>query len=97
MTEMGRYMDVSICPARKVSKWLQTIFTSQWSPFVVSPSVFCSQICLKEVTLSKKEVVDQFPDRTVQVIRVNRYYSSDTSYDSSPISSDLEVGWTYKR
>lgn len=44
--------------------------------------------------MSKKEVVDQFPDRTVQVIRVNGYYSSDTSYDSSPVSSDLEVGRT---
>uniref|UniRef100_A0A3Q1IA81 Transmembrane protein 44 n=1 Tax=Anabas testudineus TaxID=64144 RepID=A0A3Q1IA81_ANATE len=51
-------------------------------------------ICLKEVTLSNQEVADQFPDRTVRVIRVNSYYSSDTSYDSSPFSSDLEVGTT---
>uniref|UniRef100_A0A3Q1JQ75 Transmembrane protein 44 n=1 Tax=Anabas testudineus TaxID=64144 RepID=A0A3Q1JQ75_ANATE len=59
-----------------------------------SVMVLCSQICLKEVTLSNQEVADQFPDRTVRVIRVNSYYSSDTSYDSSPFSSDLEVGTT---
>ncbi|XP_026200637.1 transmembrane protein 44 [Anabas testudineus] len=68
VTEMGRYMDVSIRPARN--------------------------ICLKEVTLSNQEVADQFPDRTVRVIRVNSYYSSDTSYDSSPFSSDLE--WDFE-
>ncbi|XP_044057038.1 transmembrane protein 44 isoform X2 [Siniperca chuatsi] len=62
MTEMGRYMDVSVQPVRK--------------------------ICLKEVTLSKEEVEDQPLNR---MVRVDSFCSSDTSYDSSLESSDLEV------
>ncbi|XP_040896324.1 transmembrane protein 44 [Toxotes jaculatrix] len=67
MAEMGRYMDVSIHPARK--------------------------ICLKGVTLSKEEREEDQPlNRTVRVIRVDSFCFSDTSCDSSPVSSDLEVG-----
>ncbi|XP_074492330.1 transmembrane protein 44 isoform X1 [Sebastes fasciatus] len=68
MTEMGRYMDISVQPAGK--------------------------ICLKEVTLSKKEVEEWPLNRTVRVIRVDSYCSSDTSCDSSPVSSDLE--WDFE-
>ncbi|XP_051233631.1 transmembrane protein 44 isoform X2 [Dicentrarchus labrax] len=67
MTEMGRYMDVSVQPARK--------------------------ICLKEV-LSKEEVKDRRLNRNVQVTRVDRFCSSDTSHDSSLVSSDLE--WDFE-
>ncbi|XP_070765017.1 transmembrane protein 44 [Enoplosus armatus] len=67
MTEMGRYMDVSVQPARK--------------------------ICLKEVMLSKEEE-DQPLNGTVRVIRVDSFCSSDTSYDSSLVSSDLE--WDFE-
>ncbi|XP_038571627.1 transmembrane protein 44 isoform X1 [Micropterus salmoides] len=63
MTEMGRYMDVSVQPARK--------------------------ICLKELTMSKEE--EQPLNRRV---RVDSFCSSDTSYDSSPVSSDLE--WDFE-
>lgn len=40
------------------------------------------------------EVNDQPLNRTVRVIRVNSFCSSDTSYDSSLVGSDLEVGRT---
>uniref|UniRef100_UPI0037E7DB43 transmembrane protein 44 n=1 Tax=Semicossyphus pulcher TaxID=241346 RepID=UPI0037E7DB43 len=66
MTEMGRYMDVSVQPARKT--------------------------CLKEVMSSKEEMEDR--PFTVRVIRVNSLCSSDTSYDSSLESSDLE--WDFE-
>ncbi|XP_029285856.1 transmembrane protein 44 isoform X2 [Cottoperca gobio] len=65
MTEMGRYMDVSVQPAGK--------------------------ICLKKVTLSKEEVDDRPLNRTVRVMGVDSFCSSDASCDSSPVSSDLEV------
>ncbi|XP_053178955.1 transmembrane protein 44 [Scomber japonicus] len=68
VTEMGRYMDVSIQPARK--------------------------ICLNEVTVSKEEVNGQPLNRTVRLIRVDSFCSSDTSYDSSLVSSDLE--WDFE-
>ncbi|KAM9358364.1 transmembrane protein 44 [Symphorus nematophorus] len=53
------------------------------------------QMCLKEV-LSEEEVEDQLPSskQRVRVIRVDSFYSSDTSYDSSPVSSDLE--WDFE-
>uniref|UniRef100_A0A3Q3KH36 Transmembrane protein 44 n=1 Tax=Mastacembelus armatus TaxID=205130 RepID=A0A3Q3KH36_9TELE len=57
--------------------------------------VFHSQICLKEVMSSREEVVDRLPHCTVRVIRVDRFCSSDTSCDSSSVSSDLEVGSTH--
>ncbi|XP_036969410.1 transmembrane protein 44 isoform X1 [Acanthopagrus latus] len=57
-TEMGRYMDVSIQPARK------------------------------------EEMGDQLLTGKVRVIRVNSFYSSDTSCDSSAVSSDLE--WDFE-
>ncbi|XP_027146279.1 transmembrane protein 44-like [Larimichthys crocea] len=57
MTEMGRYMDVSVQPPRK-------------------------EVMTK----------DQLFDGKVRVIRVSSFCSSDTSYDSSVVSSDLEVG-----
>lgn len=69
MTEMGRYMDVSVQPARK--------------------------ICLKEVTLSKEEVEDCPLSRMMRVIRVDSLCSSDTSYESSLVSSDLE--WDFEQ
>ncbi|XP_042271520.1 transmembrane protein 44 isoform X1 [Thunnus maccoyii] len=68
MTEMGRYMDVSTHPARKISP--------------------------KEVTVSTEEVNDQPLNRTVRAIRVDSFCSSDTSYDSSLVSSDLE--WDFE-
>ncbi|XP_035503528.2 transmembrane protein 44 [Scophthalmus maximus] len=68
MSEMGRYMDVSIRPARKM--------------------------CLQDGTLSKEEVEDGPLDRTVRVIRVDGFCSSDTSCESSPVSSDLE--WDFE-
>ncbi|XP_018528503.1 transmembrane protein 44 isoform X2 [Lates calcarifer] len=68
MTEMGRYMDVNIHPARK--------------------------ICLKEVTLSKEAAEDRSPNKTVRVVRVDSFCFSDTSCDSSPVSSDLE--WDFE-
>ncbi|XP_035509025.1 transmembrane protein 44 [Morone saxatilis] len=67
MTEMGRYMDVNVQPARK--------------------------ICLKKV-LSKEEVEDRCINRNVQLTRVDRFCSSDTSHDSSLVSSDLE--WDFE-
>ncbi|XP_071344122.1 transmembrane protein 44 isoform X4 [Trachinotus anak] len=48
-------------------------------------------ICLKKVTSSKEEAVDQPLNRTVQVIRVDGFCFSDTSCDSSLVSSDLEA------
>ncbi|XP_073333192.1 transmembrane protein 44 [Pagrus major] len=66
-TEMGRYIDVNIQPARKM--------------------------CLKEV-ISEEEVGDQLLTGKVRVIRVDSFYSSDTSYDSSVVSSDLE--WDFE-
>ncbi|XP_070688192.1 transmembrane protein 44 [Pempheris klunzingeri] len=67
MTEMGRYLDVRVQPARK--------------------------ICLKEV-MSKEEVENCPLNSSVRVIRVNSFCSSDTSYGSSPVSSDLE--WDFE-
>ncbi|KAM7387929.1 hypothetical protein PAMP_024136 [Pampus punctatissimus] len=68
MTEMGRYMDVSIHPVRKIH--------------------------LKEVKVSGEEMNDQPLNRTVRVIRVDSLCSSDTSYNSSLVSSDLE--WDFE-
>ncbi|XP_071344120.1 transmembrane protein 44 isoform X2 [Trachinotus anak] len=51
-------------------------------------------ICLKKVTSSKEEAVDQPLNRTVQVIRVDGFCFSDTSCDSSLVSSDLE--WDFE-
>ncbi|KAM9848893.1 transmembrane protein 44 [Aulostomus maculatus] len=48
------------------------------------------QICLKEV----KEVDDQSLNRTVRVIRVDSFCSSDSLCDSSLVSSDLE--WDFE-
>eukprot|EP00064_Thunnus_orientalis_P019289 superscaffoldBa00004760_g19405 len=48
----------------------------------------------KEVTVSREEVNDQPPKRTVRAIRVDSFCSSDTSYDSSLVSSDLE--WDFE-
>ncbi|XP_008285778.1 transmembrane protein 44 [Stegastes partitus] len=45
---------------------------------------------LKDVTLSKDGVEDEPFDRMVRVIRAGSFCSTDTSYDSSAISSDLE-------
>ncbi|XP_027145708.1 transmembrane protein 44 [Larimichthys crocea] len=59
MTEMGRYMDVSVQPPRK-------------------------EVMTK----------DQLFDGKVRVIRVSSFCSSDTSYDSSVVSSDLE--WDFE-
>lgn len=59
MTEMGRYMDVSVQPPRK-------------------------EVMAK----------DQLLDGKVRVIRVDSFCSSDTSYDSSVVSSDLE--WDFE-
>nr|XP_046248590.1 transmembrane protein 44 isoform X2 [Scatophagus argus] len=72
MTEMGRYMDVSVQPARK------------------------PQICLQEVMSEQEEaeVENHLLNREVRVIRVNSFCSSDTSYDSSLVSSDLE--WDFE-
>ncbi|XP_060890986.1 transmembrane protein 44 [Labrus mixtus] len=67
ITEMGRYIDMSVQPASKT--WL------------------------KEVMLSKEEMADRPLHRTVRVVRVNGF-SSDTSYDSSLESSDLE--WDFE-
>ncbi|KAF3835190.1 hypothetical protein F7725_027748 [Dissostichus mawsoni] len=44
--------------------------------------------CLQKVTLS--EVKDLPLNRTLRVIGGDRFYSSDTSCESSPVSSDLE-------
>ncbi|XP_042339966.1 transmembrane protein 44 [Plectropomus leopardus] len=63
MTEMGRYMDISVQPARKM--------------------------CLKEV-MSKEDMADLPLNKTMRVIRVNSFCSSDMSDDSSVVSSDLE-------
>ncbi|XP_022594237.1 transmembrane protein 44 isoform X2 [Seriola dumerili] len=52
------------------------------------------KICLKEVTLSKEEAEDQPLNRTVRVIRVDSFCFSDTSCDSSLVSSDLE--WDFE-
>ncbi|XP_070816203.1 transmembrane protein 44 [Chaetodon trifascialis] len=67
MTEVGRYMDVSVQPARKT--------------------------CLQEV-MFREEVEDQLLNGKVRVIRVDSFCSSDTSYDSSLMSSDLE--WDFE-
>ncbi|XP_010789879.1 transmembrane protein 44 isoform X2 [Notothenia coriiceps] len=48
--------------------------------------------CLQKVTLS--EVKDLPLNMTLRVIGGDRFYSSDTSCESSPVSSDLEVGWS---
>ncbi|XP_041862466.1 transmembrane protein 44 isoform X2 [Melanotaenia boesemani] len=48
------------------------------------------QKSLKEVTLSADGAEDRPLQKMVRVIRVDSLCSSDTSYDSSPISSDLE-------
>ncbi|KAM4549116.1 transmembrane protein 44 [Odontesthes bonariensis] len=48
------------------------------------------QMSLKEVTLSKEGVRDGILHKVVRVIRVDSLCSSDMSYDSSPVSSDLE-------
>ncbi|XP_063746985.1 transmembrane protein 44 isoform X2 [Eleginops maclovinus] len=47
--------------------------------------------CLQKVTLS--EVKDLPLNRTLRVIGGDSFCSSGTSCDSSPVSSDLEVGW----
>ncbi|KAM9761408.1 transmembrane protein 44 isoform 2-T2 [Menidia menidia] len=48
------------------------------------------KMSLKEVTLSKEGEDDRNPQKIVRVIRVDSLCSSDTSCDSSPVSSDLE-------
>lgn len=113
MTEMGRYMDISVQPARKVSEEsvVAQTFNNSRALFKLNLHIFSTsisghsysgyvcmfffffQICLKEVMLSKEEVEDRPLSGTVRVIRVDSFYSSDTSCDSSPVSSDLEVGW----
>ncbi|KAM6922088.1 transmembrane protein 44 [Xenentodon cancila] len=45
---------------------------------------------LKEVTLSKEGLQDGLLCKKMRMIRVDSLCSSDTSYDSSPVSSDLE-------
>ncbi|XP_061593149.1 transmembrane protein 44 [Cololabis saira] len=45
---------------------------------------------LKEVTLSKEGLAEGLLCKKMRVIRVDSLCSSDTSYDSSPVSSDLE-------
>lgn len=97
MSEMGRYMDVSIRPARKVSKesFVLSVFLVliQWPLLPCNMLiVLCWQMCLQDGTLSKEEAEDGPLDRTVRVIRVDGFCSSDTSCESSPVSSDLEVG-----
>ncbi|XP_039984778.1 transmembrane protein 44 isoform X2 [Xiphias gladius] len=52
------------------------------------------KIRLKEVTLSKAEAEDRPLNRTVRVIRVDSFCFSDTSFDSSLVSSDLE--WDFE-
>ncbi|KAG7217496.1 hypothetical protein INR49_021423 [Caranx melampygus] len=52
------------------------------------------KICLKEVTLSKEEAKDQPINRTVRTVRVDSFCLSDTSCDSSLVSSDLE--WDFE-
>ncbi|CAG5864332.1 unnamed protein product [Menidia menidia] len=48
------------------------------------------KMSLKEVTLSKEGEDDRTLQKIVRVIRVDSLCSSDTSCDSSPVSSDLE-------
>ncbi|KAJ4943581.1 hypothetical protein JOQ06_006080 [Pogonophryne albipinna] len=48
--------------------------------------------CLQKVTLS--EVKDLPLNMTLRVIGGDRFYSSDTSCESSPVSSDLE--WDFE-
>ncbi|XP_041791921.1 transmembrane protein 44 isoform X2 [Chelmon rostratus] len=67
MTEVGRYMDVSVQPVRKT--------------------------CHQEVMFGE-EVEAQLLNGKVRVIRVGSFCSSDTSYDSSLMSSDLE--WDFE-
>ncbi|KAM6963042.1 transmembrane protein 44 [Aplochiton taeniatus] len=53
------------------------------------------KMCLKEVTLSREGVSEsQDPTRTVRVVRVDEPWSSDTSYDSSSVNSELE--WDFE-
>ncbi|XP_022050407.1 transmembrane protein 44 [Acanthochromis polyacanthus] len=49
---------------------------------------------LKDVTLSKQQVEDGPLNRMVRVIRAGSFCSTDTSYDSSVVSSDLE--WDFE-
>ncbi|XP_067368197.1 transmembrane protein 44 isoform X2 [Channa argus] len=72
----------------------QTKNMTEMGPYMDVNTHPLRKICLKEVTLSKEEAVEQLPDRTVRVVRVDSFCSSDTSCYSSPVSSDLE--WDFE-
>uniref|UniRef100_A0A3B3DZ48 Transmembrane protein 44 n=1 Tax=Oryzias melastigma TaxID=30732 RepID=A0A3B3DZ48_ORYME len=52
------------------------------------------QISLKEAMMGKERVEGGALCSRVRLVRAGSLCSSDTSYDSSADSSDLEVGWT---
>lgn len=82
-------MDVSIQPAREVSK-----ASVKQHNGIVAVSFYFMRVCqfrLQGVTSGMEEEEGQFLNRKVRVSRVGSFCSSDMSLDSS-VSSDLEVG-----
>uniref|UniRef100_A0A3B3CRF8 Transmembrane protein 44 n=1 Tax=Oryzias melastigma TaxID=30732 RepID=A0A3B3CRF8_ORYME len=60
----------------------------------ISDQTKVNQISLKEAMMGKERVEGGALCSRVRLVRAGSLCSSDTSYDSSADSSDLEVGWT---
>lgn len=106
MREVGQYMDVNSQPARKVSK--ESVVTRHFtnsSLFDRNSSLHTVilqildvlsflKMPLEKVTSPRGDVESEPPSRRVGAIGADGFCSADTSCDSSPVSSDLEVSWT---
>ncbi|KAK2835432.1 hypothetical protein Q5P01_015916 [Channa striata] len=82
------------CKKQQVNLSAQTKNVTEMTPYMDVSIHPPRKMCLKEVTLSKEEAVDQIRVKTVRVVRVDSHCSSDTSSYSSPVSSDLE--WDFE-
>uniref|UniRef100_A0A669CPW8 Transmembrane protein 44 n=1 Tax=Oreochromis niloticus TaxID=8128 RepID=A0A669CPW8_ORENI len=99
MREVGQYMDVSSQPARKVSKesvvTLRSLFDRNSSLHAVILQILDVLSFLKMPLEKETSDVGSEPlSRRVGWIRADGFCSTDTSCDSSPVSSDLE--WDFE-
>lgn len=106
MREVGQYMDVNSQPARKVSKesvvtlhfYNSSLFDRNSSLHTIILQILdvlsFLKMPLEKVTSPRGDVGSEPPSRRVGAIRADGFCSTDTSCDSSPVSSDLEVTWT---
>lgn len=55
------------------------------------------QVCLKKVTITRTNSENQPLKGSVKVVRVDERYSSDSTTDSSCLSSELEVNHFFNK